>query len=114
MALIISNHRVGGTPFKPSANHGRGFAAGFPDALIIHFTAGASAESSAAWLCNPQAKASAHVVVARDGSIIQLVPFDTVAWHAGASSYGGRSGYNQYSIGIETDYPGRLTRTQGG
>jgi N-acetylmuramoyl-L-alanine amidase len=114
MAISISNHRVAGAPLKGSPNHGGPYGAGLPDALIIHFTAGASVESSVSWLCNPQAKASAHVVVGRDGSITQLVPFDQVAWHAGASSYGGRSGYNQYSIGIEMDYPGRLQRTAGG
>lgn len=112
--LTISNHRVAGAAFKASSNHGGAFAAGMPDALIIHFTAGASAESAVNWLCNPQAKASAHVVIGRDGVITQLVAFDTVAWHAGASSYGNRSGYNHYSIGIELDNPGRLSRTAAG
>jgi N-acetylmuramoyl-L-alanine amidase len=114
MAIVIDHHRIAGAAFKASPNHGAAFPAGQPDTLIIHFTGGASAESSVAWLCNPQAKASAHVVVGRDGSITQLVPFDTVAWHAGESSYGGRSGYNRYSIGIEIDNPGRLTRTEAG
>ena len=113
MAISISNQRIVGATYKESPNHGAAFEASFPDALIIHFTAGANASSAAEWLCSPQAKASAHVVIGRDGAITQLVPFDTVAWHAGASSYGGRSGYNRYSIGIELDNPGRLNRTQG-
>jgi N-acetylmuramoyl-L-alanine amidase len=114
MPVVITSHKVAGAPFKPTPNHGTSFAAGMPDTLIIHFTGGSSADSSVAWLCNPQAKASAHVVVARDGSITQLVPFDIVAWHAGESSYGGRSGFNRYSIGIEIDNPGRLARTEAG
>lgn len=53
-------------------------------------------------------------MVARDGAVTQLVPFDTVAWHAGKSSYGGRDGLNNYSIGIEIDNAGLLTKTEGG
>lgn len=114
MNLSISKHLLQGLPYKASPNHGGPFANGLPDAIIIHFTAGASAESSAKWLCNPQAKASAHVVVGRDGSITQLVPFNTVAWHAGTSSFGERNGYNKFSIGIEIDNPGRLRKTEAG
>ncbi|MDB6062158.1 MAG: N-acetylmuramyl-L-alanine amidase, negative regulator of AmpC, AmpD [Verrucomicrobiaceae bacterium] len=114
MTISIANHRLVDVPFNESPNHGAAFATGLPDALIIHFTAGGSAQSSVNWLCNPQAKASAHVVVGRDGAITQLVAFDTIAWHAGASSYGERSGYNRYSIGIELDNPGRLSRTAAG
>lgn len=114
MTIKIQQHRVEGAPFQASPNHGSTFKPGLPDAIIIHFTGGSSAESSANWLTSPQAKASAHVVIGRDGKLIQLVPFDTIAWHAGASSYGGRNGYNQFSIGIELDNPGRLKRTEGG
>lgn len=115
MAIRIHQHRLDGAPFKPSPNIGSAFEAGLPDAIIIHFTGGSSASSSVNWLTNPQAKASAHVVIDRTtGAITQLVPFDTVAWHAGASSYGNRKGYNRFSIGIELDNPGRLKRTEGG
>lgn len=114
MPIVISNHRIPNAPQRNSPNHGAGFEKGLPDTLIIHFTGGSSAESSVSWLCNPQAKASAHVVIGRDGAITQLVPFDTVAWHAGESSYGGRSGFNRYAIGIELDNPGRLARTESG
>ena len=78
--------------------------------LVMHFTAGRSAKESVDWLANPAAKASAHLVIGRDGGITQLVPFDRVAWHAGASSWEGLQGLNQYSLGIELDNAGRLTR----
>lgn len=114
--LSISQHRLDGAPFKASPNHGGAFGSGKPDAIIIHFTGGSSAESSIRQLCDDKApnRVSAHVVIGRDGVITQLVPFNLVAWHAGLSTYGGRSGYNQYSIGIEIDNPGRLTRTESG
>lgn len=81
-----------------------------PEYLVIHYTAGSTAHGAVTWLTNPQAQASAHLVIGRDGAITQLVPFDTVAWHAGASSWEGRQGLNQYSIGIELDNAGRLAR----
>jgi N-acetylmuramoyl-L-alanine amidase len=39
-----------------------------------------------------------------------LVPFNTIAWHAGVSTWKGRVGLNKYSIGIEIDNAGRLGR----
>lgn len=57
--------------------------------------------------------ASAHLVIARDGGIIQLLPFDTIAWHAGQSEYAGRTNLNRYSIGIEMDNAGELHRREG-
>ncbi len=50
-------------------------------------------------------------MVAQDGKITQLIPFDTIAWHAGRSSYQGRVGFNRYSIGIEIDNAGRLSKS---
>jgi len=46
-------------------------------------------------------KVSAHFVVARDGAITQFVGCEDRAWHAGVSEWDGRSGCNDYAIGIE-------------
>lgn len=83
------------------------------DYIVIHYTAGTSAESSIAWLTDKRAQASAHLVIGRDGNITQLVPFNKRAWHAGASAWENRIGLNRYSIGIELDNAGKLTQ-QGG
>lgn len=48
-------------------------------------------------------KVSAHCVIKRDGSLQQYVPFDLRAWHAGESSFQGRSDCNNYSIGLELE-----------
>jgi len=48
-------------------------------------------------------KVSAHALVRRNGQIIQYVPFDKRAWHAGLSSFGGREKCNDFSIGIELE-----------
>ncbi|MDH5424988.1 MAG: N-acetylmuramoyl-L-alanine amidase [Gammaproteobacteria bacterium] len=108
--MEIKNHRIEGENIKwsESPNQGDKFASGMPDAVIIHYTAGSSAESSVTSLSNPKQKVSAHLVVGRNGEIYQLVPFDTIAWHAGVSEWNGRKGYNKYSIGIEIDNAGIL------
>src|SRR2546429_5155482 len=48
-------------------------------------------------------RASAHALIRRDGQIVQYVPFGERAWHAGKSEYQGRSGCNDFSIGIELE-----------
>jgi AmpD protein len=48
-------------------------------------------------------RVSAHVLLRRDGTAVQYVPFHRRAWHAGASCYQGRERCNDYSIGIELE-----------
>ncbi len=48
-------------------------------------------------------RVSAHCLVRRDGSVIQFVPFNARAWHAGVSSFAGRARCNDFSIGIELE-----------
>lgn len=79
-----------------------------PEYLVMHYTAGRNAKHAVKWLTNRSSKASAHLVIGRDGSITQLVPFDRIAWHAGKSSWEGRVGLNRFSLGIELDNAGKL------
>ena len=46
---------------------------------------------------------SAHILIRRDGTLIQFVPLSRRAWHAGASCFQGRSRCNDFSIGIELE-----------
>ena len=48
-------------------------------------------------------KVSSHLYIKRTGEIIQFVPFNMRAWHAGDSSYKGVRDCNNYSIGIELE-----------
>jgi AmpD protein len=48
-------------------------------------------------------KVSSHIVIKRTGEILQFVPFNKRAWHAGISSYLGKENCNDYSIGIELE-----------
>ena len=84
-----------------------------PRFIVIHYTGGQSAEAAIAWMTDPKSKASAHLVVGRDGSVAQLVPFDRQAYHTGPSQWKGISGIARYSLGIELDNPGPLSEIGG-
>ena len=46
---------------------------------------------------------SSHLLIRRDGAIVQFVPFSERAWHAGSSCFRGRETCNDFSIGIELE-----------
>ena len=48
-------------------------------------------------------RVSAHLLIRRDGGLVQYVPFNRKAWHAGKSSFNGREECNEFSIGIELE-----------
>ncbi|MDR2877917.1 MAG: 1,6-anhydro-N-acetylmuramyl-L-alanine amidase AmpD [Chromatiales bacterium] len=48
-------------------------------------------------------RVSAHLLIRRDGELVQYVPFEQRAWHAGKSAFEGRCACNDYSIGIELE-----------
>lgn len=116
--MKIENHRLSDSDALnheySTPNLGSTFAEGRPDTLVMHFTAGGSAASSAQYLCQPKAKASAHIVIGREGTVYQLADFNRITWHAGRSRWQGRKGLNRYSIGIELDNAGQLTQAADG
>ncbi len=48
-------------------------------------------------------RVSAHLLIRRDGELLQFVPFQRRAWHAGKSSFQGREACNDFSISIELE-----------
>jgi len=65
-------------------------------ATILHCTEGGNPAGTIAWFSNPKSQVSAHLLITREGEVIQFVPFNRVAYHAGTF-------YNWHSIGIELD-----------
>ena len=108
---MITAHKLDEALFMQTPNHGGKLTD--PSYIVVHYTAGRSAASSAKWLCNPKARASAHLVIGRDGTLIQLANFATVTWHAGQSEWNGVHGLNNHSIGIELDSCGPVARVNG-
>lgn len=71
------------------------------EAIILHHTGSFNANGELAWMCNPEAKVSAHYLIDREGNITQMVRDEHVAWHAGKSELNGRKYVNNFSVGIE-------------
>lgn len=70
-----------------------------PEYIVLHSSYGSFAGTKS-WILQSKSKVSYHYLIAADGSRVQFVPSDRRAWHAGSSSWKGRSGLNSCSIGI--------------
>jgi N-acetylmuramoyl-L-alanine amidase len=77
-----------------------------PQFVVLHHTSNGTAGQALATLTNPARMVSAHYLVARDGTIYQLVDERHRAWHAGTSRWGSDEDLNSSSIGIELDNDG--------
>jgi N-acetylmuramoyl-L-alanine amidase len=84
--------------FRQSPNHSGNMD---PTLIVIHYTGDNSCEGALSWLCSSKSGVSAHVVIDKDGTVYQLLPFNVIGWHAGKSNYKGRQYVNQFSVGIE-------------
>jgi N-acetylmuramoyl-L-alanine amidase len=74
--------------------------------VVLHYTGMIDGASAIARLADPEAKVSAHYVVAEDGQVVRMVDEAHRAWHAGRSWWRGTSDINSASIGIEIVNPG--------
>lgn len=104
------------TPFAPdsslvcavrsSPNHGERAAGRRPDMIVLHYTGMPDADRALERLCSPDSQVSAHYFVYEDGRIVQMVPENRRAWHAGESGWAEETDINSCSIGIEIANPG--------
>ncbi|HEX5958003.1 MAG TPA: peptidoglycan recognition family protein [Hyphomicrobiaceae bacterium] len=65
------------------------------DHIVIHYTTSRNIEGTIAHFMAGTPRVSAHYIVGRDGELVQMVPDQECAWHAGTSAMNARS------IGIE-------------
>jgi N-acetylmuramoyl-L-alanine amidase len=76
-----------------------------PDAeincIVLHATVEPTTEGTMGIFLDPARRVSAHFVVGRDGRVVQMVPVEKRAWHAGPSVLEGVGSVNDYSVGIE-------------
>ena len=111
---------IAGVKYSPSPNHDARPAACVPDTVIIHGISLPPREFGGEWIetlfqnrLDPHAhpyfeqihalRVSAHVLIRRDGELLQFVPFQLRAWHAGVSCLGQRENCNDFAIGIELE-----------
>ena len=111
---LLPDFMMSGTTFQRSAHIGGSLTS--PSLIVIHYTGsgGTDGKGDAGWFQDPNSKVSAHFIVGRDGSLIQCVPCNRVAWHAGKSIWKGKANCNGFSIGIEVDNWGLLTKAADG
>ena len=77
-----------------------------PDMILLHYTGMQTGEAALQRLTTPASKVSCHYVVFENGRIVQCVPEERRAWHAGELSWAGETDINSRSIGIEIVNPG--------
>lgn len=113
MSYHIAHHRLLSDHVQHEAieKHSGQFATGFPDTIVLHYTGSGTLQSAVSTFLDPDVKASTHLIIGRNGSVVQLMPFDRIAWHAGVSEYQGRKDINRYSIGIELENAGKLKKS---
>jgi N-acetyl-anhydromuramoyl-L-alanine amidase len=120
MNIDTSNGLMDAARQAPSPNRDERPAGMSPDLIVVHGISLPPAEFGGPWIdrlfantlpadAHPyfaqvaDRKVSSHLLIRRDGEIVQYVPFHLRAWHAGASSYEGRDKCNDFSIGIELE-----------
>ena len=87
--------------FVPSPNFDDRSPGAKINCLVIHATVEPTTEGTMQIFLTPSRKVSAHFVVGRDGRVVQMVPVEKRAWHAGLSELEGLRGVNDFSVGIE-------------
>jgi N-acetyl-anhydromuramoyl-L-alanine amidase len=119
-ALSIAMGLLAGTRAVESPNCDARPARGEPELVVVHGISLPPGEFGGPWIerlftnALPAAqhpyfetiqhlRVSSHVLIARDGTLTQYVPFGRRAWHAGPSHWRGRSACNDFSIGIELE-----------
>lgn len=114
------SHRLAGTRFVASPHYGPRPPRTAVSLAVIHGISLPPDEYGGPWIerlflgrLDPSAhpsfaslaglRVSAHLLVRRSGAVVQYVPFDRRAWHAGVSSWQGRQDCNDFSVGIEVE-----------
>lgn len=108
MSAVTSEHLFPGAKQRPLSSNGKPMPV--RRAVVIHFTSGATAESSINFWKEPAQAAKdigAHIIIDRDGTIFQCRPFNKTISHAGVSRWVDpktgilHTGCNAFTIGIE-------------
>lgn len=111
---------MSGARQRPSPNHDRRPDGVAPDLIVVHGISLPPGEFGGPWIDRlftnslpPEVHpyftevagltVSSHLCISRDGAVTQYVSCNDRAWHAGRSSYQGRSACNDFSVGIELE-----------
>ncbi len=96
---------------KPEMKTRGSYPKGYPEGAVIHFTGGASTESS---LSYGREQGFCFFMIDKAGRILQSFPLNRWGFHAGPSSWKGLSGVSKHFVGIELDCGGKLQQRADG
>lgn len=82
--------------------------------IIMHFTTGTRMEGTINHFKDPSSLVSTHLLIGRDGRVVQFLPFNKIAHHSGFSWWEQKKNLNTMSIGIELDNAGLLIKRKDG
>ena len=94
--MEVINHKLAGVEYDPAKTIKQEIS---PKFIVMHYTAGHTL--AAARSVFKTSVIAAHLTVDKDGTILQMVPFNRACNHAGPSAYQGVQFLNNHSIGIE-------------
>lgn len=108
-ATPVVKHRLTTARWAPTKHIGHVIE---PTLIVVHDTASRLNKGGVVkYLQNNDRKVAYHIIIERDGEIVQLAPFDRKLNHAGRSAWKGRRWCNGFSIGIGLVNPGNLKGT---
>lgn len=104
----IKNHKIEGVRELVDPDMGGSLN---PKGIVIHFTTSYNLIGTANWF--QENSVDIHLLIDKDGSAAQMVPFNRSAAHAGKSSWNGYYNLNDHFLGIEVVNIGGLFEKSG-
>ena len=109
MGIFVSSHAMQASlpplsmpySYAESPNCDERPAGAVINCIVLHSTVEPTTEGTMKIFFSPEKAVSAHFVVGRDGRVVQMVPVEKRAWHAGVSTLEGVGKVNDFSVGIE-------------
>lgn len=120
LTLSVSQHRLNSARFIASPHHDERPPGSQIELIVVHgislpaghfglhyiqdlFLGQLNIDADPSFSILEGLRVSAHLLIRRTGEVLQFVPFDKRAWHAGVSNWQGRTQCNDFSIGIEME-----------
>ena len=103
--VVGSDHKFIGVKYLPDPDMGDELK---PKGVVVHFTCSYNLKDTAEYFAS--AGVDIHLLIDKNGEVVQMVPFNRKAAHAGESKWNGFTSLNNHFIGIELINIGPLVK----